>query len=235
MEGVAIGICTYNRAKLLPQTIDQLFQFSDRKSRIVVANDGSTDNTKAVIKKFGLECITGPNGGPGRNKNRLFKVLRNYKHIFIIEDDLFLLRKGWEKFFISAYEVSGIHHFTFSPPGPYGKCLNESKFGDVIIQHPQFDGGAFAYYSKEVLEKCGGFCKEFKGYGWEHCEFSERIHRAGLVGKYKNNHVLGSKLYMKLARTDPVVPTKDRERDQERNHKIWDRSRMERWINCPLE
>jgi len=234
-DKIGIGICTYNRANLLKFMITNVLKFAPKKAKIVIADDGSTDNTANVVKEFKkITYISGPNEGQIRNKNRLLRKLSDCDHIFIVEDDLLFKHGNWAQLFIAANKASSIQHFTFSPPGLYGKCLAESKFGNIIIRHPEFDGGAFAYYSKEVLEKCGGYCPEFRGYGWGHCEYSERIWRSGLAGKYKNNFLGGTRVHMKLIRTEPVVPVTEREVDQLRNHKIWDRSIAESWVKCPL-
>ena len=42
-------------------------------------------------------------------------------------------------------------------------------------------GGCFIFLTKEVIEKVGGFCKEYGRYGYEHAGFSNRIHQAGLT------------------------------------------------------
>jgi len=232
---IGIGVCTYNRANLLKKSLTELLKYAFKEAKIVVASDGSTDNTLAVIKKLGVPGISGPNEGPGRNKNRLLKALSDCDHIFIVEDDFLFFKCGWEKLYIAANKASDIQHFTFSPPGRYGKCVATSNFGNICIQHAEMDGGAFSYYSKKVLKKCGGFCKEFKGCGWEHCEYSERIHRAGLTGKYKNNHLHEIMEYaMLMPEVNSVISLKDRADDHVRNHEIWFRSRREKWINCPL-
>jgi glycosyltransferase involved in cell wall biosynthesis len=203
-------------------------------AQIVAANDGSTDNTTDVLGEFSIPFIEGPNRGVVINKNRLLLKLKDCDHIFIVEDDVLFKKPGWADLFIKASRVSGIQHLTFSPPGPYGKCLATTEFDDIIIQHPQNDGGTLAYYTPKVLEVCGGYCPEFLGAGWGHCEYSERIYRAGLVGEYKNNHVDGMQHFVKLIYVQSVTPSDLRKEQAKRNHKIWKKSQEEKWIKCPL-
>lgn len=46
--------------------------------------------------------------------------------------------------------------------------------------------GCMLFFTREVVDKVGGFNKEFGYYGFEHADYSNRIHAAGLtpMGKY---------------------------------------------------
>jgi len=237
MKHIGIGICTYNRLKLLKSVISRIQKTGPPSYTLFVADDGSTDGTRTYVESLNIECVSGPNQGIAKNKNKILHRFRDYQFIFIIEDDLELKKSGWHKLFITAHELSGIHHFTFSPPGPYGSCVMTSNYpSGCIIEHTEQDGGAFAFYTKEVIDVCGGFHPDFVGYGWEHCEFSERIHRAGLTRSHRINHVRGSRNYMKLMiNTERTLSADVIKSYQDRNKKVWLESRAKRLIKCPLE
>jgi len=68
---VAVIIPTHNRASLLPETIDSLFQQTRPPDELIVVNDGSTDDTAAVLARYPspLKAIHVPNGGRSRARN----------------------------------------------------------------------------------------------------------------------------------------------------------------------
>ncbi len=50
---VSIVICSYNRAHLLPKTMESVFAQNYQPVEIVVLDDGSTDNTSDLMKSYG--------------------------------------------------------------------------------------------------------------------------------------------------------------------------------------
>jgi glycosyltransferase involved in cell wall biosynthesis len=50
---VSVVITTYNRARFLPETIDSVRQQRFRDFEIIVVDDGSTDNTRQVLRSYG--------------------------------------------------------------------------------------------------------------------------------------------------------------------------------------
>jgi len=50
---VSIILCTYNRAHMLPQTMDSIFAQQYEPVEIVVVDDGSTDDTKELMASYG--------------------------------------------------------------------------------------------------------------------------------------------------------------------------------------
>ena len=45
-------ICTYNRANLLPRALDSLLKQTYRNFEVLLVDDGSTDDTSAIVKKY---------------------------------------------------------------------------------------------------------------------------------------------------------------------------------------
>lgn len=48
----SVIICTYNRAELLPRALDSLLTQSYRNFEVLIIDDGSTDGTQAIVKKY---------------------------------------------------------------------------------------------------------------------------------------------------------------------------------------
>ena len=68
---VSVVIATYNRAQLLPETIESVLQQSFRDYELIVVDDGSTDETRNVLASFGdkLRYVYQENRGPSAARN----------------------------------------------------------------------------------------------------------------------------------------------------------------------
>jgi len=69
---VSVIIPTYNRADVIGETIENLFQQTYRNIEIIVVDDGSTDGTQAELESYGkrIRWVTQPNAGPAAARNR---------------------------------------------------------------------------------------------------------------------------------------------------------------------
>ena len=68
---VSVVIATYNRADLLPETIESVLTQTFRDFELIVVDDGSTDNTQEVLKSYGdrLRFLRQENRGPSAARN----------------------------------------------------------------------------------------------------------------------------------------------------------------------
>ena len=69
----SVVIPAYNRARVLPGAIDPVLQQTDQDFEIIVVDDGSTDNPRAVVEDFQDPRIRyewKENGGGGSARNR---------------------------------------------------------------------------------------------------------------------------------------------------------------------
>jgi glycosyltransferase involved in cell wall biosynthesis len=68
---VSVVIATYNRARLLPETIESVFAQRFRDFELIVVDDGSTDETRQVLARYGdrLRYFSQNNRGPSAARN----------------------------------------------------------------------------------------------------------------------------------------------------------------------
>ncbi len=68
---VSVIIPTYNRASLITQAVDSVLAQSYRAVEIIVVDDGSTDETEAVLARYGhsIRVIHQPNRGRSEARN----------------------------------------------------------------------------------------------------------------------------------------------------------------------
>ncbi|MFM6926726.1 MAG: glycosyltransferase family 2 protein [Ferruginibacter sp.] len=85
---VCVIIPTYNNSATLAKVIEDVAQYS---RHIIVINDGSTDNTVAIVQAFpGVQFISyTPNAGKGWALRTAFKyaVEKGYKYAITIDSD----------------------------------------------------------------------------------------------------------------------------------------------------
>jgi glycosyltransferase involved in cell wall biosynthesis len=68
---VSVVIATYNRARLLAQTLDSIFAQSFRDFEVIVVDDGSSDDTREVLASYQnrIQYVYQENRGPSAARN----------------------------------------------------------------------------------------------------------------------------------------------------------------------
>ncbi|MCW3027822.1 MAG: glycosyltransferase family 2 protein [Solirubrobacterales bacterium] len=89
-QGVSVVIPTKDRARLLEQTLRSVGQQTLPPSEVIVADDGSTDDTEAVIRAAGARHVrnTGSGWGPSAARNAGLSAASCAAVSFIDSDDL---------------------------------------------------------------------------------------------------------------------------------------------------
>jgi glycosyltransferase involved in cell wall biosynthesis len=90
---VSVIIPTHNRAHIIPQTIDSVLAQTFRDFEIIVIDDGSTDDTSAVLQhRYGeqITCIRIQNSGLPAARNTGITAARGQYIAFLDDDDAWL-------------------------------------------------------------------------------------------------------------------------------------------------
>jgi len=96
LKKISIIIPSYNRQNLLPKAIDSLLGQTYPYFEIIIVDDGSTDNTRTVLKKYlddRIRYVYQENGGPAAARNRGIKEARYSLLAFLDSDDWFAPEK----------------------------------------------------------------------------------------------------------------------------------------------
>ncbi|MDA0243804.1 MAG: glycosyltransferase [Chloroflexi bacterium] len=96
MPLISIIIPTYNRADLLPTAVESALAQSWPHCEIIIADDGSTDNTAEVVAQWGNQVRYLPlphRGQPAATRNAGLAVAQGEFIAFLDSDDLFLPHK----------------------------------------------------------------------------------------------------------------------------------------------
>ncbi len=223
MPALGIGIVTYNRCDLLAETLDCVRAMTQEPDALlVVADDGSTDNTVPMALERKVPVVTGANRGVAWNKNRALFILCDVLRcdvILLLEDDTQPVEPGWERAWMQATRRWGHINYASESMAPHivsGTGGPDDPFVTTALT-AQCCG-----YAREAITWGGYLDPRFRGFGHEHVEHTSRLCRAGYGGRLvhvdgvaKQAHeAIGSGVAVRAARTH------FRQEDADRNRAI---------------
>jgi glycosyltransferase involved in cell wall biosynthesis len=86
---VAVVIPAYNAEPFIRRAVDSVLGQTVPPDRLIVIDDGSRDNTRAILESYGdrLELLTQQNQGPSVARNRALKMIDSEFVAFVDADD----------------------------------------------------------------------------------------------------------------------------------------------------
>ena len=200
---VALVIPTYNRADLIAETIEAALAQSQPFSKIIVVDDGSTDNTAQVLSVYAgkIQIITTANQGvqAARNLGVLsaeteFVTLCDSDDL--LEPDYVKVASGWMRQHcetdilycnFTVFDQNGTqcdkfaaapeHYFLGSVQSGDFYCAIPDLYVRTLTFQPFFSTGVT--FRRDFYKRVGGFDVRFKGVGAEDWEFSLRAISVG--------------------------------------------------------
>ena len=177
-----IGVPTSRRPALLRRCVEKIQALTTTPHEIVVADDGSGDETARMLATLPVAYILGRNMGVCWNKNRLLVALREVMKcdiILLMEDDTFPNVRGWERPWIEGAEKFG--HVNLAGVWFRDRFLGGKGTVDDPVRSESISGQV-TVFSREALDTIGYMDTRFRGYGYGHVDHSARLVRAGYGG-----------------------------------------------------
>jgi len=200
---IGVGVTTHNR-DVLAKTLEQIRKHTPG-AKVVVVDDASS---KPPESDYRFES----NVGIAVAKNKCLELLEGCEHIFLFDDDCYPVADGWWKPYVESPEPHLMFGFLDVSKG---KALGDTREIYRDSRHVAYDGprGCMLYADRKVLDVVGGMDPVFGRWGWEHVDWSNRIHHAGLT-TWRYADVVGSEsliysLDQHLA-VERSVPVQDR-------------------------
>ncbi|HET7813445.1 MAG TPA: glycosyltransferase [Candidatus Baltobacteraceae bacterium] len=186
MVDVSIVVPVYNGADTLKTCLQSLQTQTLPRERyeIIVVDDGSSDASAQIALDAGVQLIRQPNGGAPAARNTGIAAARGTWVAFTDSDCV--ASRGWLAALLQAAQ---------SVPGALGAAgktiglksqTPAARFVDLMggldairsLQHPRFPFAPTAnvLYSREALEKAGGFDRRYATY--DACDLHTRLRRA---------------------------------------------------------
>ena len=179
---LGIGVATYNRSQAVLRTLDRIREMTGCPHELIVADDGSTDDTLDRLREARAPFVTGTNMGVAWNKNRALFHLAMVKAcdvVIILEDDTRPCERDWQDRWIAGAmrwghaNIAG-EWFRQSFAGGSGTADDPFLSKDV--------SGQCSVFTRACLSFGGFMDPRFRGYGFEHVEHSWRLARYGYGG-----------------------------------------------------
>lgn len=178
-NNIGIGVLSYNRLDSLIHLIESIRKHTDLNKTTVFVSDESTDSKvwEWLSKQKDIVTFHSERKGIAVNSNRLLRCLSRFKYKIILNDDVEVLRNGWDSFYFEYMEKhTNIKHFCYRQEGIYG--ANRPRAINNLIAVSEKPHGAVLAIHDDAFRKVGYFDESFGTYGFEHVDYSDRIARS---------------------------------------------------------
>lgn len=171
---VSIVIPTYNHEQYLARAIKSVLKQTHKNAEIIICDDGSSDNTKEVIKKFKhhkkIRYYYQSNQGLASTRNLGIKKAKGEFIAFLDSDDYWLPKKIEKqlKIFTKNKQIGLVYcfHYWVSEAGKITGKKKKNYRGDIwqdLLQGNLIVGsGSAAVVKKECFDKIGLFDESLK-------------------------------------------------------------------------
>jgi hypothetical protein len=181
MPSIAVAITTRDRWTILESNLTAFAEHTPVEVPIFVIDDASKETPDNFSARFELVSLP-ENRGIAGAKNKCLELLYNTgaEHLFLFDDDAFPLVDEWWRPYVESPEP---HLMRIFPDLAGPRKLNDIRlvYGDP--HHHAYTGprGVMLYVERRVLDIVGGMDTIYGKWGWEHGDWSNRIHNAGLT------------------------------------------------------
>ena len=135
---VSVIIPTHNRAGIIGAAIESVLAQSYRDIEVVIVDDGSTDDTRAVVERYGwpVRYVHQPNGGVSSARNFGFRHARGEFIALLDSDDAFLPWKIQAQVeMLKAHPEVGMVWTDMSAVDPDGRVVEDRYLRTMYDAH----------------------------------------------------------------------------------------------------
>jgi len=205
---ISAVVCTLNRATYLARAVESLINQTCPKEyyEIIVVDNGSTDNTREIVKQFSqrarIRYIYEPVKGLSQARNTGWQAAAG-KYIAYLDDDAIASPRWLEKMMEAFETVKPAPASVGGRVAPIWESERPAWLTDQMLtfyaiidwgngarffkpSSPEHHVGCNVAYGQEVLQKCGGFNVNLGRKGKNLLSNDE-----DLIRKYMDSHGLG--------------------------------------------
>ena len=189
---VGIGVITYNRKDHLAKTVEAIKAFTTGDYQLVVADDGSKDDTLEWCEQNNVPHTNCPNKGVVRNKNRALYYLNEVKKVdvlILLEDDCRPNKENWQKEWVIAALLWGHINYAHKRIIKKEDAVVSGTGSSTLPYLCRLVTGQCTACSKDAMDNIGYLDPRFSGYGAGHVEWTERFIRQGYNGSTEKHWV----------------------------------------------
>ncbi len=183
---------TMDRPEWLARCLDSLLQqdIDWEQAEVLVTDDSRESATRVLVRdKYPkVRYNKGPGRGLAANRNSGIDAARG-DWIFITDDDC-IARPGWAAAFIEATRAFPETRL-FEGRTTAGREKQRLDEEAPVNENGGHFWGCNIALSKKTVLACGGFCEEFRFYGYEEVDFLIKAQKAG----YEPRFIPGALIY----------------------------------------
>jgi glycosyltransferase involved in cell wall biosynthesis len=234
---ISVVVCTYNGSRTITDCLEGLLRLEYPNFEVVVVDDGSTDDTAAIVSAYGFRLIRTPNRGLSSARNTGMAAATG-EIVAYIDDDAYP-DPHWLTYLAHAFtttEHAAVGGPNIPPPddGPIATCVAHAPGGpahvllsDTVAEHIP---GCNMAFRRECLEAIGGFDVQFRTAGddvdvcWrlQQRGWTLGFHAAAMVWHHRRNSV---KAYWRqqrgYGRAEALLERKWPEKYNRAGHPAW--------------
>ncbi len=185
---ISVIIPSYNAARFVSEAVSSALCQTLPPLEVIVVDDGSTDDTEAVVRSFGerVRCIRQPNGGPAVARNRGIRESRGELIAFLDADDVWLpekLEKQWRC--LQNHQTAGLVHSNYffwdaetggtTQAHPEGAERSGRRYAEIFIWNRLVPSATMI--KRECLDRVGLFDESIRAASTEDFDLFLRIAR----------------------------------------------------------
>jgi GT2 family glycosyltransferase len=182
---VSVVVCAYNAAFTLEETLSGLMALDYPEYEVIVVNDGSTDETESIARRYDVRLITTANRGLSAARNTGLDASTGEIVAYLDADahpDRHWLRYLVTTFEDTGYEAVGGPNIAPAGDGELAECFSNAPgnpthvmLSDRVAEHIP---GCNMAFRRDALASLGGFDERFRVAG-DDVDVCWRIQDAG--------------------------------------------------------
>jgi len=186
---ISFCIPVYNGEKTIGRCIESILDLAYPNKEIIIVNDGSTDETSSILKKYPIKIIDlEQNMGRGYARQTALEHASG-KYVALLDADGFITNKNWAEKMLSDFtedRIAGVFSLSRainsgSSIARYWDYLTTTALTPGQVTHGAGTGNTLI--KKNVLDEVGGFDKRLRNA--EDSDISEKISKRGYVFYYE--------------------------------------------------
>src|SRR5881296_45399 len=201
---VSVVVCSYNGAPTIRDCLEGLSRLAYPNYEVIVVDDGSTDDTAAIARRYNGRLIQTENRGLANARNTGLQAATG-EIVAYLDDDAYP-DPQWLTYLVATFmstSYAGVGGPNIAPPGdgPIAECVAQAPGGPVHVlvtdRQAEHIPGCNMAFRKASLDAIGGFDPQFRTAGddvdvcWRLREFgwSLGFSPAALVWHHRRNSV----------------------------------------------
>jgi O-antigen biosynthesis protein len=169
---VSVVVCTYNGASVIRDCLEGLSRLDYPNYEVLVVNDGSTDDTAAIVQEYPFRLISTENFGLSSARNTGMQAASG--EIIAYTDDDARPDPSWLKYLAWTFMTSdydGVGGPNIAPPGDgwFADCVANAPGGPVHVllsdREAEHIPGCNMAFRRDALEAVGGCDVRFRSAG----------------------------------------------------------------------